>query len=146
MDIFPSISLAPGEDALPWWGVETVKLTILFLGLLVQTTRYERHHVTFFAPIFYLGGVSLSLCTTWSAILSFVLIWGLNPMLKGAKTFLLMYGIVMASLAVLFRGWEGEAPITAFMLCFLPVLLSLLARRPLVVFSRKGTRSASERA
>ena len=146
MDIFPSIAPAPGDNALPLWGVETIKLAILFLGLAIQTTRYERHHVTFFAPIFYLGGLSLSLCTTWGAFLSFTLIWALNPMINGAKSFLLMYAIVMTSFALFFRDWDAEASISAFMLCFLPVLLSLLARRPLVVFSRKGTRSASDRA
>jgi len=114
-----------------------VNLGILYVGLLIQTIRFERHHLTFFAPVFFLAGLSLSLGSSWAALFAFILIWAVNPMLGSAMVFLIVYGVVLCVFGLLLTGLGNRLPVAALGLCWLPVLLSLLTRRPLVTFSRK---------
>lgn len=132
-------SLAPGGEgqALPAWQVLALQATILGLGVLTQILRYERRHVSLYPPIFYLSGLSLGLCSAWPALFAFVLIWGLNPMLGGPQGFLSLYALLLLVFGVLFRTHGLTLPMVASGLFFLPVLLSLLARRPLVNLTRK---------
>ncbi len=116
-----------------------LQIAVLVVGLLIQTIRIERRHLSFFAPIFYVAGVSFTLCGPWGAMFAFVLIWGINPMFGGAQAFLGFYSLLLGGFGV-WLGKRGFAlPIVAFGLCFAPVLLSLLTRRPLVVFTRKAS-------
>jgi len=45
----------------------------------------------------------------------------------------------MLTFGLFFLGLGNKLPIVALVYCLLPVLLSLLSRRPLVVLTRKGT-------
>jgi hypothetical protein len=119
--------------------VSSLRYGILLIGLLIQLVRYERRHVSFYAPVFFIAGLSVSLCVGWAALFAFILIWGLNPMFNGPQAFLSMYAFAQLVLGLLFRGSSRELPIVAFVLCFLPVLISLLARRPLVIMTRKAS-------
>ena len=136
-----SLAIDP-SSGLPGWNAMAIKLGILGVGLLIQTLRYERQHLNFFAPVFFLTGLSVSLCSIWGALFAFVLIWGLNPMLGNAQAFLIVYGLAMAAFGIFLHEINRLLPIAAFLLCFLPVLLSLLAQRPLVIFSRKAVHPA----
>lgn len=140
--ITASITPAEGASKMVAREVLAINLGILFVGTLIQTLRYERNHLTFFAPIFYLAGMSISLCSGWGALFAFVLIWGVNPMLGSAQGFLAIYGVLMCTFGLLFRGMANKMPIAALGLCLLPVLISLLAKKPLMVPSRKAQRSA----
>lgn len=119
--------------------VSSLQYGILLIGVLIQLIRYERRHVSFYAPIFFIAGLSVSLCVGWAALFAFILIWGLNPMFNGPQAFLSMYAFVQLGLGLLFRAAGVELPIVAFVLSFLPVLISLLARRPLVIMTRKAS-------
>ena len=132
-------SLASGGEgqALPAWQVFALQAAILGLGALTQILRYERRHVSLYPPIFYLSGLSLGLCSAWPALFAFVLIWGLNPMLGGPQWFLSVYALVILVFGFLFRTHGLTLPMVASGLFLLPVLLSLLARRPLVNLTRK---------
>jgi hypothetical protein len=138
--VVASLTAAEGASKVVAREVLALNLAILFVGLLIQTMRFERGRMTFFAPIFYLAGVSASLCSGWGALFAFLLIWGMNPMLGSAQGFLTVYGVLLCIFGLLFRGLTDKMPIAALGLCLLPVLLSLLARKPLVVFSRKAAR------
>ncbi len=116
-----------------------VKAAILLVGVLIQTIRYERERLNFFATIFYFAGISVALCGPWAALFAFVLVWAVNPMLGNAEAFLSVYAVLLAGFGILFRDTPRVLTLLAFVLCFLPVLLSLLLRRPLVVFTRRAT-------
>lgn len=139
----PCLSVAPGAAGVVAHEVLALKIAILLAGLLIQTVRYERERLLFFAPIFFLFGLSFGLCGIKGALFAFAMIWAVNPMLKNPQGFLTVYAIVMAVFGAFFLGWGNKLPLVAFVLCFLPVLLSLLAQRPLVLFSRRGTRASS---
>jgi len=131
-----------GADV-PFWPVQATQLAIVTVGLLVQMVRFERSRLALFAPIFYLAGLSVSLCSPGAALFAFILIWALNPLFRSPRPFLGLYGLVAAGFGLLLGNLGWELPLAAFLLCFLPVLLSLLARRPLVVFTRKSAAPAA---
>jgi hypothetical protein len=115
-----------------------VRSTILIVGLLLQTLRLERGRVTFYPPIFYLAGLSLGLSKPLGAGFAFAMIWAVNPAIGNAQAFLSVYALVLVLFGYLFGGGL-VLPAFAGFLAFLPVLLSLLSKRPLVVLTRKGT-------
>jgi hypothetical protein len=115
-----------------------VKGLILLVGLLVQTIRYERSRLTFYPPIFYLAGLSVPLCEPAAAGFAFVAVWALNPAFGSAQAFLTVYAALMVAFGQYFAGLGDKTAIFAGLLCFLPVLLSLLANRPLIIMARKA--------
>ena len=141
-EIDPCLVAAPGASHTMIGRVLALRLAILLVGLLIQTTRYERRRLLFFAPIFYLFGLTIGLCGLQTAAFAFVLIWSVNPLLKNPQGFLLIYSILVGAFGFFFHDYENgvEGPIAAFVFCYLPVLLSMLAQRPLVLFSRKSVR------
>jgi len=139
LQIPPSISLDAAGSAVSPWQVLGIKLGIVTIGLLIQTIRYERKHLSFFAPIFYLAGLSVSLCSLTGAMFAFVFIWAINPIFRSPRSFLGLYGIVVAGYGIGFHNVGRILPLAAFLLCFLPVLMSLLARKSLVVFTRRAS-------
>jgi hypothetical protein len=120
------------------WGLLAVKSAILLVGLLIQTLRYEKRRVTFYPPIFFLAGLSVPLCSPWAAFFAFAMIWAVHPMFGDAQGFLTVYALLMAGFGFYFNGFKDKTVILAAIFCFLPTLLSLMAQRPLVIFSRKG--------
>jgi hypothetical protein len=118
-----------------------VKVFIMLGGLLIQAVRYENRRVSFYPPIFYLAGVSVGLCGYKAAGFAFVLIWTVNTGLGNAQAFLAMYSVILYVFGALFASFRSPAVMLAAGLALLPVLLSLLADRPLVVYTRKGSRT-----
>lgn len=115
-----------------------VKGVVLLVGMLVQTIRYERQRVAFFPPIFYLAGLSVALCDPWTGVFAFIAIWAITPMFSGAQGFLTAYAVLMLAFGHYFSGLGDKSVIFAGFLCFLPVILSLLANRPLIVLTRRA--------
>ena len=117
---------------------------VLLVGLLVQSIRPEKYRLSFFPPIFYLAGLSIALCDFQGAVFSFALIWAVNPSLPNARVFLSIYAVLMMVFGRFFGGAGMQSLLLAAGLTFLPVLLSLLANRPLTVFSRKTHRTGAQ--
>ena len=137
MGILPAIAALPGASRTVTLQVMAIRALILLIGLLIQTVRYQAKKVTFFPPIFYIAGLSVALCDVRGAVFAFVLIWAINPALPSAQAFLSVYALLLVVFGHFF-AWRGDLRAAyAGMLCFLPVLLSLLAKRPLLVFARK---------
>ena len=113
---------------------------VLVVGLLIQTVRWEKQRISFYPPIFYLAGLSVSLCDARGASFAFALIWAINAGLPNAQGFLSVYALLMVLFGHFFGMRVNLSAIYAGVLCFLPVLLSLLAKRPLTVFSRRTAR------
>ena len=139
LGIPPVFTLAEGAPRNALWGVIAVRSLILLIGLLVQTVRYEKRKYTFYPPIFFIAGLSLGLCELNAAVAAFALIWAVHAMFQGAQGFLMVYAVFIVGFGHLFARRGDLSVILAGVLCFLPALLSLLANRPLVIFSRKST-------
>lgn len=119
-----------------------LEMVILLVGVVVQTVRYERGRCLFFPPIFFLAGITVGLCGEKAAGFAFVMIWAVNPTLKNPSAFLCVYALVAGVFGLLFSGFDRYYWLVALGLIFLPVLLSALAQRPLVMLTRKGSRVA----
>ena len=139
--IDPCITLSTEPTAFLLGEYLTVQIGILLLGLLAQTVRHEQNRLLFFAPIFFLAGLSIGLCGVTVAGFSFVMIWAFNPMLKNPAIFLSIYALLIGLFARLFLGSVNSLSLVAAFFFFLPVLLSAMAQRPLVLFARKSVRS-----
>jgi hypothetical protein len=141
MGIPAAISTAAGASSRATWQVLGVRAFVLMVGLLIQTVRREKGRLSFYPPIFYLAGLSIGLCDVRSAVFAFALIWAINVGLPNAQGFLTVYAILMVVFGHFF-AWSGDiAAAYAGVLCFTPVLLSLLAKRPLTVLTRKASRA-----
>lgn len=135
--IEPAITLAATADRAALRQILLVDLIILAVGLLIQTVRYERRHISFYPPVFFLAGISVALCGPWAALFAFVLVWAVNAMFGNAEAFLTVYGFALLLFGLLFRDTARLFNIAALAFSLLPVLLALLTRRPLVVLARK---------
>ncbi len=125
---------------------ETVKFMIvrallMLVGVLIQSVRYEKKHLSFFPPIFYLAGMTLALSDPRGAAFAFVLIWAFNSALPNAQAFLTAYAVLVWAFGFFFARRIDLSVVYAGFLCFLPVLLSMLADRQLMVFTRKSART-----
>jgi len=140
--IEPALSAAEGAGPVLVRQVAMLEIGILVVAVLSQTVRIEGGHVSFFAPVFHIAGLSLCLTGHWGALFAFILIWAMNPMLPSAQAFLTLYALLLVAFTLLYRGLEGGAAFLIASLCFLPVLLSLLTRRRLGVLKRRAPHHA----
>jgi hypothetical protein len=136
------LAVAEGAPKSTGYAVIAIRSLILLIGLLIQTVRREKRKITFYPAIFYIAGLSLGLADPWSALFAFALIWATNALYSGAQGFLTMYAVFILGFGHLLARRGDLSVVYAAILCFVPVLLSLLANRPLVTFTRKGTHSA----
>jgi hypothetical protein len=143
LHVEPCLQLADNATSGQTTGLLVLKSLILLVALLIQTIRYEHRRFTFYPPIFFLGGLSVVLCEPFGALFAFILIWAFNPVVRNAQGFLTLYAILMVAFGMYFSGLGDKTSMFAGFLCFLPVLLSLLAQRPLVIFARKGRHSTT---
>jgi hypothetical protein len=114
-----------------------LKCMILFGSVLVQLVRYQRR-LTLFAPIFFVSGLTFSLCGLPAAGFAFALIWALNYALPSASALLTTYAIVIGIFGVLFDGMTNILVMVAVLCLFGPVLISMLTRRSLQTFHRRS--------
>lgn len=115
-----------------------LKGLIMLAGVAIQATRLHRGRVSFFPPIFYLAGIMLGVCGWEVAVFAFILTWAMHPMLRTATWFLTLNAAIVYGFGAFFQGMFSLTAILAAGLVFLPVLLSLLANRPLMIFASKG--------
>lgn len=130
-----SILAAPDAPLATANAVLWLRLSILLVGVIIHSLRFEGR-VTLFPPIFYLSGLVLGLCGLYAMLFAIVLIWTVNLALRSPMSFLSFYALLVGVFGCLFQGLRPE-PLFAMGLVFLPVLLSLLMRRPLVLFAKK---------
>lgn len=118
-----------------------IRVAILFVGLVVQTVRYNKRKLTLSPPIFYLAGLTVGMCDPWTALFAFVMIWAVNAMFGGAQSFLTVYAVVVAVFGYFMPTQGIILVIMAAGFCFFPVLLSLAVSRPLVILNQKVARN-----
>ncbi|MEY2880892.1 MAG: hypothetical protein RLZZ15_3272 [Verrucomicrobiota bacterium] len=135
--IDPCVQLAPGAPRGYAVGLMAAKSIVFIVAVVLQTARYHERRLTFFPPVFFLAGLSIGLCSPFAALAAFVLIWAFNPLFASAEGFLPIYGVLTVVFGNWFLGIGDRSSILQGALCLLPVLLSLMTRRPLVVFSKR---------
>lgn len=112
-------------------------MAFFLVGVLIQFLRFERK-ITFYAPVFYLGGVGFALCGIEAGVMAFVAGWTINSAAPLSPAgFLSLYALLVYMLGLLFRGVSDVYVIFAGAVSFLPVLVSLLARRSLALFVKR---------
>jgi hypothetical protein len=75
-----------------------------------------------------------------AAVFAFVGIWVVNAGISNAQGFLAVYALLLLGFGLLFNGWRSIPAAAMAFTAFFPVLLSLMVRRPLMIFTRKGSR------
>ncbi len=114
-----------------------VRMAILLLAVIVQFIRYEGR-MTYYAPIFFLGGLGFALCGFSAGFFAFVVGWTMNSAMPLTPTgFLSAYALLIFMLGLIFRGVSDYFVMFAGIVSFLPVLVSLLARRSLAMFNKR---------
>jgi hypothetical protein len=115
-------------------GIATV---VSMVGLLIQSVRRDDGRLAFFAPIFFCAGLSLTMDLPYVGGFAFLLTCAINPMLPTPRMFLTCYGLLLLPFGFLFGESFLVVVANTFLLLLLP-LLSLMAGRSLVIFSKKA--------
>lgn len=115
--------------------VLALEVFVLLVGVLIQCIRREEK-VSYFAPIFYLVGVGVGLGAPYPALFSLMLVLAINPVIPNPRVFLTVFGLLMLPFGFLFSADLLRMLATATVTC-LPPLISLLAARPLVIYSKR---------
>ncbi|MBI2812673.1 MAG: hypothetical protein HYX71_00110 [Opitutae bacterium] len=113
-----------------------VQAAILLVAVLSQTIRLGER-LSFFAPIFFLVGLSVGASGHYAGLLAFILVLAINPIIPNPRLFLTAYGLLLLAFGYFLDADMKLLGVNAALI-LLPPLLSLLAKRPLVIFTRKA--------
>ena len=124
-----------------------IQSLVLLVAVLIQSVRYDGR-LSFFAAIFFLLGLSVGTCGEASldapftigsgtGLFAFALVLAINPIIPNPRLFLTAYGLLLMPFGYVFNADLPLLSVTT-VLVLLPPLLSLLTKRPVVIFSRKA--------
>ena len=131
-------SLPPGAAA-PSSGRLTLlalQAGIFVVAISIQMIRWSGK-ISLFAPIFFLTGLTVGVCSWQVALFAAVLVWALNCALPNPEAFLLVQAIALAGFSTLFLGTINARTLLGASLIFLPVVISLLTRERLMLKIRR---------
>jgi hypothetical protein len=134
--IEPALRVDPNAEGGGNVRVLLLQAAIFTLGLLFQVVRFERGRLALTAPVFYLGGLVLLTCGPIAGLSGFVLAWFMTPVFPNVQAFLAILSCVVFLVSYFLAGLQPLAAV-GFVLCWVPIVLSMLFRRPLIVFSRR---------
>lgn len=133
-------AFASGNDLAGQWAFG-LQIAILLVAVLIQALRYDGR-LSFFAPIFYFVGLSVGTCGYIPGLFAFALVLAINPIIPNPRMFLTAFGLLLLPFGLVFDDTFGLLCANAALI-LLPPLLSLLTKRPLVIFTRKAKLVAS---
>ncbi len=136
----PAVALSADAPGGSGGKLLVVRCGLLLVGLLIQAVRFESNRLSFYPPIFFIAGLSLGLGDHRSAALAFISIWAFIPLVAEASVFLTIYAGLIVGFSYFFGRLGDIYALYSGVLCFLPVLLSMLARRPLAIYAQSGAR------
>lgn len=119
--------------------VITLQGVILIAALLIQSVRRGEKRVIF-APIFYLAGLGIGACGPLPGAFSFMLVLLVNPAISNPRWFLTAQATTLLGFGLYYAEFIAGLWLHG-VVCFvvlLPVLLSLLSARPLVIYSKRS--------
>ena len=133
-----------GEAAAPT--VFILEALVLLVAVLIQSVRRD-DRLSFFAAIFYLLGLTIGTCGETSpgapftighstGLFAFALVLAINPVIPNPRMFLTAFGLLLLPFGFFFGADLPLLGLNTFLI-LLPPLLSLLTKRPVVIFSRK---------
>jgi hypothetical protein len=114
---------------------------IILIAVLIQTVRF-RGRMSFYAAIFFLVGLNVGSSGHYFALFAFAIVLAINPIIANPRIFLTVYGLLQLPFGFAF---DADLPLLALnsILVLLIPLLSLLSKRPVVIFSRKPKKAAA---
>lgn len=107
---------------------------VCLMGVLIQSVRREQK-LSFFAAIFYLVGLSAGLCG-YAAIMAFLLVLAINPVLPNPRVFIATYASFLLPFGYFFGSTRALLIVTFILLALIPVI-SLMAKKPMVIYAKK---------
>jgi hypothetical protein len=108
---------------------------VTFVAVLIQSIRW-RDRITFFAAIFFYAGLSSGLGNGYPGALAFLLVCALNPILPTPRLFVSAYALLLLPFNY-FLGDDVRVAGFNTVVLLVPVIWSLMVRRPMVIFTRK---------
>ena len=125
-------SLPPVVDAPSTgrWTLLALQTGIFVVAVLAQMICWSGK-VSLFAPIFFLMGLTVGVCSWQVALFAAVLVWALNGALPNPEAFLFVQAIVLAGFSYVFLGTITLMTLLGAALVFLPVVVSLLMKERL---------------
>ncbi len=130
---------AGGEDAA--LTVLIGQALVLLGAVLIQTIRHDGR-LSFYAAIFYLVGLNVGVSGHYAGLFAFALTLAINPVIPNPRMFLTAYGLLLLPFGYAFSADFALLAVNAGLVLLVP-LLSLLTKRPVVIFSRKAKSAAT---
>ena len=137
----PPASGAPSSDR---WMVFALQTGVFLVAVLIQMIRWNGR-IALIAPIFFLLGLTVGVCSWQVALYAAVLVWALNSALPNPEAFLFVQAVALAGFSALFLGTITVRTLLGASLIFLPVIISLLAREPLMLKIKRPRSTESDR-
>lgn len=119
-------------------GILILQGVILLAAVLIQTLR-RNGRVVFFAPVFYFAGLAIGAGGPLPGLFGFLLVLLLNPAIPNPRWFLTAQALALLAFGLYYSRFVTDVRLLGVIsfLLVLPVLLSLLSARPLVVNSKR---------
>lgn len=121
--------------------VLVIQILVLLVAVLIQSVRYDSR-LSFFAPIFFFVGMSVGASGHYTGLFAFALVLAINPVIPNPRMFLTAYGLLLLPFGFVFGAPLDLLGVNA-VLILLPPLMSLLSKRPLVIFTKKAKSAAT---
>jgi hypothetical protein len=129
-----------------------VQALVLLAAVAIQTVRFHER-LSFYAAIFFLVGMSAGSCGVakvdafvtighGAGLFAFALVLAINPVIPNPRMFLTALGLLLLPFGFFF-GADRSLLVVNVLLILLVPLLSLLTKRPVVIFSRKSKSAAT---
>ncbi|MSU46894.1 MAG: hypothetical protein EXS42_07200 [Lacunisphaera sp.] len=118
-----------------------IQAAVLLGATLIQAIRFDGR-LNFFAPIFYFVGMSMGASGHYPGLFAFALVLAINPIIPNPRMFVTAYGLLLLPFGLVFGTDLDLLAVNSALVLLLP-LLSLLTKRPVVIFSRKAKPSIS---
>jgi len=118
-----------------------IQCVIMLVAVVIQTVRFD-NRLSFYAAIFFLVGLNVGSLFHYAPLFAFALVLAINPVIPNPRLFLSAYGLLMLPFGIFF-GAPLELLAFNSGLVLLAPLLSLLTKRPVVIFSRKPKSASS---
>lgn len=113
-----------------------IEAIVLLVATLVQVVRMDGR-LSFYAAIFFLVGINVGSLAHYAALFAFALVLAINPIIPNPRLFLTAYGLLMLPFGIFF-GADFDLLLLNSGFALLAPMLSLLTKRPVVIFSRKS--------
>ncbi|MDI1335719.1 MAG: hypothetical protein PSU94_05990 [Lacunisphaera sp.] len=117
-----------------------VQSLVLLIAVLIQTIRIDER-VSYYAAIFYFVGLNVGVSGHYAGLFAFALTLAINPVIPNPRMFLTAYALLMLPFGFAFNADYQQLAVNVGLVLLIP-LLSLLTKRPVVIFSRKSKATA----